>query len=136
MKLRLIIAGGRDFDFDELLEKECDAFLTQLVRNVPRSDIEVVTGGQYGADARGDKYAKKRGFSRKQFKAEWERYGLPAGPIRNAKMVEYAGNSAFLAEGNKAALIAFWNGKSSGTADVVNKAQKRHIQTKVVLYGK
>jgi hypothetical protein len=52
--------------------------------------------------------------------AEWTKYGKPAGPIRNAKMAKMA-----------QALIAIWEGKSSGTADMIEKAKKEGLKVYV-----
>lgn len=49
--------------------------------------------------------------------ADWTTYGKSAGPIRNSIMANYGD-----------ALIAIWDGKSKGTADMIEKARKKKLQ--------
>lgn len=51
----------------------------------------------------------------KTYKADWDKYGKRAGPIRNSELV----NS------NPDRLYAVWDGKSKGTLDTIRKAKKR-----------
>jgi hypothetical protein len=43
-----------------------------------------------GADAGGERWAKKHGIPIKLFHADWTAYGRSAGPIRNRQMASYA----------------------------------------------
>lgn len=105
---RVIICGGRTFTGRAFL------FLTmdRLVQNL--KDPIIVTGGAPGADTLGDQWAMSRGFLRKIFHAEWDKYGLPAGPIRNSEQVKYA------AQRKPSFCVAF--GGDVGTADMVKKS--------------
>lgn len=107
MKTKIIIAGGRDFDDYDYLIDSCDKVLNQY------DNIELVGGGAEGADAMGKHYAELRQYNYKQFYADWDKYGKAAGPIRNKQMAEY---------GN--VLIVFWDGKSRGSANMINQAKK------------
>ena len=49
----------------------------------------------------------------KYFPADWNTYGKSAGFVRNIEMAE-----------NATALIAFWDGKSSGTKHMIETAKK------------
>ena len=73
-----------------------------------------------GADALGERYARDRGYALKVFPAEWKKWGRAAGPIRNAQMADYAD-----------ALIAFWDGESSGTRDMIRKAEEKGLKVYV-----
>ena len=53
----------------------------------------------------------------------WDKYGPSAGPRRNAQMAEVAD-----------ALIAFWDGKSRGTKNMIDTANKKDLQVAVVRY--
>lgn len=137
MKLRLIIAGGRDFNDYELLERECIAFIAQLngVMYIPkREDIECISGGQRGADKLGEIFAITNGYKRAQFVADWDKFNRSAGPIRNTDMAKYAAAPEFISEGNLCGLIAFWDGESPGTADMIGKADKYSIKKKIIIY--
>lgn len=107
-----IIAGGRDITDYDHLQDALEAY---------RNDItEVVSGGAEGVDAMGERYAKGAGLPLKVFKADWAANGKAAGPIRNRQMAEYA-----------QALLAIWDGKSRGTANMIEEARKRGLFVQV-----
>jgi hypothetical protein len=72
---------------------------------------EVVSGGSRGVDRLGEQWAYHQLLPVKRFPAEWHTLGKAAGPIRNGEMAEYAD-----------ALIAIWDGKSKGTAHMIDVA--------------
>jgi hypothetical protein len=57
----------------------------------------------------------------KVFEADWKKYGKSAGPIRNSEMADYGD-----------ALIAFFNGESKGTLDMINKAKKKKMPITII----
>ena len=114
---KVIIAGSRDFSDIELMEKKCDIILKDKL------NVEVVSGTCRGADKLGELYAKKRGYTVKQFEAKWAEFGKSAGYLRNTKMAEYAN-----------ALIAFWDGESKGTKHMIDRATKMGLQVRVIGY--
>ena len=118
-KYRVIIAGCRDFADYELLKEKCDFYL----QNKKKEDIVIVTGQAFGADALGERYAQERGFQLETYPAAWKAHGRAAGPIRNAKMASVAH-----------ALIAYWDGKSRGTKNMIDTAGKHNLQVAVVRY--
>ena len=114
---KVIIAGSRDFTDHALLCSFADEVLAGA------EDIEIVSGGARGADALGERYAQERGYGLKVFPAEWNKWGRAAGAIRNGQMADYAD-----------ALIAFWDGRSAGTRDMIRKARERNLKTDVKIY--
>lgn len=102
--MKMIIAGGRDFN-------HWGSFFT-VVNQWKFIITEVVCGDAAGADSLGASWAQKNNIPVKHFTANWEMYGKTAGHIRNAEMAEYADG-----------LIAFWDGKSKGTKNMI-KAMK------------
>jgi len=82
--MKLIIAGGRDYDLGEAQY----AWLDEIHSSY--GVTEVVSGGAHGADAGGELWALKRGLPVKIFTAEWARYDRSAGPRRNQQMALYA----------------------------------------------
>jgi hypothetical protein len=111
--MKTIIAGGRDVTEYFHLEEALESY---------RNDItEVVSGGASGADALGERYARGSKLPIKRFPADWSQ-GKAAGPIRNRQMAEYA-----------EALIAIWDGKSRGTANMIEEAKKRGLLVHVHL---
>ena len=107
------VCGGRDF-----VDKE--RLYTVLDRYDERHGISwIVSGGAKGADELAEQYAKDRqvrGYS--VFVAQWERFGRPAGYVRNGLIVESVD-----------VLIAFPTENSKGTWDTVEKAKQAGIPT-------
>lgn len=113
--MKIIIAGGRDFDNQDYMWDELD----------PLEDFvtEVVCGCARGADQLGSIWAVESGIDVKKFPAEWDKLGKKAGYIRNRQMGEYAD-----------ALIAFWDGKSKGTKHMIDIAKELGLQYKIIYY--
>ncbi len=121
MQNRIIVCGTRDFNDKSLLQKTLDSVLSGM------QSVEIISGGCRGADTYGEEYALARKISVKRFPAEWDKYGRAAGPIRNRQMLEYA------TAGN-ATVIAFWDGKSKGTMNMIQTAQKQGANVHVINY--
>lgn len=118
-RFKVIIAGGRGFKDFEKLCSYCD-FLLQNKKN-----IEIISGGAWGADSLGEMYANKRSFDVKRFPANWNKFGRSAGYKRNYDMAKYAD-----------ALIAFWDGKSKGTKHMITIAHENNLNVRVYRYDK
>lgn len=116
---RVVVAGSRTFSDYGLLASKLD----KLLENLTRTDMEIVSGGAPGADRLGERYANDRKLRLKRFPADWDRYKHAAGPIRNSVMAWYGTH-----------LVAFWNGKSSGTRDMIQQAEKEGLQTRTIIY--
>lgn len=115
--MKIIIAGGRDFNDYKKLCEICDYKLSM------QSEIEIVSGTAKGADSLGERYAKERNYPIKQFPADWDTFGKAAGYKRNEEMANYAD-----------ALIAFWNGSSKGTGHMITLAEKYGLKIYVCKY--
>ena len=115
--MKVIIAGSRDFNNYEMLESK----VSHLLSLVKPEDTEVVSGGCRGVDKLGERYAKEHGIKVKVFPAFWHTYGKSAGPRRNKQMAEYGD-----------ALIAFWDHKSKGTANMIAEAREHGLIVRVI----
>ena len=115
--IKIIIAGGRNFDDYPKLCQVCDKILKKY------SNIEIVSGAYNGADLLGERYANERDYPIKQFPADWRRYRKSAGLKRNIEMAAYAD-----------ALIAFWDGKSKGTKNMIDRAIQAGLKVKVFYF--
>ena len=82
--MRLIVAGGRDYQFMADDKRKLD----ELHRE--RQITEVVSTGEMGADHCGEVWAKLRGIPVRVFQADWEACGKEAEHNRNRQMAEYA----------------------------------------------
>ncbi|MFT7614323.1 MAG: hypothetical protein ACI9J3_003305 [Parvicellaceae bacterium] len=115
---KVIIAGGRHFFDYAIVKRVCD----HMLKDRKAGTIEIVSGTCRGADKLGERYAKENGYPVKPFPAEWNKLGKSAGHIRNEQMANYSD-----------ALISFWDGKSSGTKDMISLARKHELKIKVEL---
>lgn len=117
--IRVIVCGSREFNNKELLYVKLDEVLAEL------DDIEIISGHAQGADRFAEEYAQERGLALKVFPADWKRYGKAARPIRNKEMLEYAMRADPL-------IIAFWDGKSKGTRNMISLANEAGIKAYIV----
>lgn len=115
---RVIVCGSRDFDDYPKLCRWLDHLLSRVTKT---HRVIVVHGACRGADSLAESYARSRGLLVESYPADWDRYGRSAGPKRNAKMVGIAN-----------AVVAFWDGKSSGTRDTIDKAKQKNIPLRIV----
>ncbi len=119
---RVIVCGTRTFNDRELLYSTLDNILGDPV------NVEIISGGCRGADRIAEDYAKSRGLRVTVFEAYWDEYGKSAGPIRNRQMLNYA-------LGAEAIVVAFWDGKSRGTANMINIAKRSNAEVHVITSG-
>jgi hypothetical protein len=132
--MKIIIAGGRDFRNYALLKERCDDILFRYF--LTERELEFVSGGQvsidpitkekYGADYYGEVYAKECGFNVRRFPADWDKYRAYAGPKRNKEMAKYVGLGGIL--------IAFHDGESRGTANMIKEAKAENLIVHIVKY--
>lgn len=114
-RIKVIVAGSRTFKNYQLLSERLDHLLSEL------DDPILVSGGAAGADKLGERYAFENLLEMRIYHADWDAHGKSAGPVRNGEMVAFAD-----------VLIAFWDGKSPGTKDVIEQAKRKNLQVKVV----
>ena len=108
-KLKVIIAGSRSIE----------SYLT-VKTAIEKSGFpvgEVVSGTAQGADEIGEYWAEKHNVPIKQFPADWAKLGNRAGMIRNGEMADYAD-----------ALVLVWDGKSRGSAGMLEIAKKQKLR--------
>ena len=108
--MKLIIAGGRNFDDYDLLTSICNDVIPEM------GQVHIVSGCANGADKLGERYASENDYHIIKFPADWDKHGKSAGYIRNKEMAKYAD-----------ALIAFWDGKSKGTKHMIDLANEYRL---------
>lgn len=117
--MRIIIAGSREYNNYEEAAKLVDKF----IKDVNSSNVVIVSGGAKGADKIGEEYAARNDLDCVVYKANWGKYGKQAGIIRNGEMAK-----------NADCLLAFWDGESRGTYNMINTAKKRKLKVRVFNY--
>jgi alkylation response protein AidB-like acyl-CoA dehydrogenase len=123
--MRVIVCGSRTWSdrkritdrlFDLGLETE-NLGCTIVVGYNPEKDTPK------GVDRLAYQEAQKIGLLTETHPAKWEEFGKAAGFIRNEEM----------AAAGAALCIAFWDQKSNGTKDMMERARKHGITVEVIL---
>lgn len=118
--MKLLVCGGRDFTDYDLFFKHIDYICkTNYIETI-------IEGGASGADQLAEQYAVGKGIEHIKVKAEWDKYGRSAGPIRNTQMLK------MLEPNDK--VLAFWDGSSRGTSNMIKQAQGANLDVIVVKY--
>lgn len=117
---RVIIAGGREFQDYALLKEKCEYYLQNKLQT---DTVVIVSGHASGADSLGERFAQEHGLQIELHPADWAKHGRAAGPIRNKEMAESAD-----------ALIAFWDGQSRGTKNMIDTANAKGLKVAIVRY--
>ncbi|MDO5445907.1 MAG: DUF2493 domain-containing protein [Eubacteriales bacterium] len=118
---RIIICGGRDFRDRALFEQSLDSILKNY------EDFTFVSGHAKGADTFAEEYARVHSIPVNVFKPDWKRYGKGAGPVRNREMLAFAAEKTPV-------IIAFWDGKSKGTQNMLREAKELNAVCHLVMY--
>lgn len=89
----------------------------------------VIEGEANGADLLGRRAAEELGLPLIPVKAEWDKFGKSAGPIRNRKMLT-------LEIGKPELVLAFHDDieNSKGTKDMVQLAQLKGIEYRIIFH--
>jgi len=114
--MRLAVVGSRTVT-------NYDAFKKELFKIIKEYKVtKLVSGGANGADALAERYSNDFDIDMEVYKAEWSLYGRSAGMIRNNKIW-----------GNSDMGVAFWDGKSKGTAHSITLAKRQKKKIIIVL---
>lgn len=115
--MRLAIVGTRTFNDYE--------FMCRSLADIESQVQLVISGGRredgLGADTLAIRWAEEHGKNWVEFCADWKVHGKAAGPLRNTFIAKTCTH-----------LVAFWDGKSSGTRDVLQKAKNLKKRYRVI----
>ena len=92
---------------------------------MPDDVTEIVSGGAKGIDTLAKEYAERYGLKYTDFLPCYEKYGRAAPLRRNDEIIAYADE-----------ILAFWDGKSKGTAYIIKAAKKQGKPVSVVYTDK
>lgn len=120
-KYRLIIAGGRNFNDYDYMQRCCMAVIDKLSKDY---DIIVVSGHAQGADMLGERFANEQDLILEVYPADWKAHYRSAGFRRNEQMGD-------ISDG----LIAFWDGRSHGTRHMIEYAKSKGLDVTVYYYN-
>ena len=88
---------------------------------LPPDTTLIVTGGARGVDAAAERCARKRGIALLVLTPDYARYGRRAPLVRNEAVVRAADW-----------VLAFWDGRSQGTAYTIRYAQSLGVPVEIV----
>lgn len=108
--IKVAVVGSRSLAVDVL-----EAF-------IPPETTEIVSGGAKGIDTCAREFAQANEYKFTEFLPDYKKYGRAAPLYRNTEIVDYSD-----------LVLAFWDGKSTGTKDVIDKCKERGVPVKVFL---
>ncbi len=117
---RVIIAGSRGLDVGPMAECLDGVFDRFGIPLLPGAAV-AISGGAKGPDTAGEDWAIDRHLDTRRYPADWTRYQKAAGPIRNQLMSWSASH-----------LVAFWDGRSRGTSNMIESARRDGLAVKVI----
>jgi predicted Rossmann fold nucleotide-binding protein DprA/Smf involved in DNA uptake len=104
--MKLAVIGSRSFTNATLLAKTLAQVKTPITC--------IISGGASGADKLAEQWAILNRIETEIFLPDYKRFGIRAPLVRNNHIVDAADN-----------VLAFWDGKSSGTGYTINYARKQ-----------
>ena len=119
--MKILVCGSRTFSQRTAIWNTIDKYLDGIEKN----ECIIIQGGAKGADLIAKEYCLDNGIKCVTVEAEWDKYGMAAGPIRNQKMLDMKPD-LILAFSDKSL------NKSKGTRDMVARALKENIELEVV----
>ena len=99
--------------------------INNLEKYLPSETTEIISGGAKGIDTCAREYAISHNIKLTEFLPEYEKYGRSAPLKRNITIIEHAD-----------IVLAFWDGKSSGTRFVIDNCKKMGKEVKVEIIVK
>jgi hypothetical protein len=118
-QFNLIVAGSRTFTDRELLETK----IYEYSQAVLPKQVVIVSGMARGADLMAYEFAIQSFEPVWEFPADWDKFGKRAGMIRNTQMAKIAHG-----------LLAFWDGKSTGTAHMIQLMERLSKPVEVIKF--
>ena len=110
---RILVCGSRDYnDISKV---------SMILRRYRDSHPVIIHGAARGADACASLACRVLGYEEERHPANWKKYGKAAGPIRNREMLDSGIDL----------VLAFWDGKSPGTRNMMAIARKAGVEVKV-----
>ncbi len=115
MDVRVLVTGDRNWTHYEVIER--------AITNMAKLHGEVLSichGGARGADQIAGDVCEVHDIPCKEYRADWEKYGRAAGPVRNQEMLD---------EFKPDVVMAFHDNlpESRGTLDMVTRAKNQGI---------
>jgi hypothetical protein len=119
-KVRWIVAGSRGF-----IGPEARAFLHSTLDALALLEPPsvLISGGARGADRMGELWAAEKGVCVLRILPKYNEFG-PSAPLRR--------NTEMASRGTR--LVAFWDGRSTGTAHMISQAKVKGLPVDIHLW--
>ena len=108
--MKLAIIGSRNLQVNNI-----DQYITDDI-------TEIVSGGAKGIDNCARGFALAKGITLKEFLPDYKKYGRAAPIVRNKEIVNCSDT-----------VLAFWDGKSHGTKNVIDYCKKSNKPIRIVI---
>lgn len=116
--MRLLISGSRSIRKYALVEEELERI------NKEEKITTLICGMARGVDTIAYDWAYNNDVPVEEYYPDWDSFGKAAGCIRNKEMLD-------LGKPDKALVI--WDGKSSGTNDMIQLLKKYNIPREIII---
>ena len=111
----LLVAGTRTIEAKITVQ----AVIYLMIKDV--ENLRIITGCAQGVDKIAREYAQRKNIKYTVYKAEWDKYGKSAGPIRNKEMAKVADQA-----------VIIWDGKSKGAANMIKQLRENQVPTEII----
>ena len=112
--MKLAVIGSRKFKDMDLMYEHIKCLKPSVI----------ISGGAKGADTLAKHYAQENNLQMIEYKADWKKFGRAAGVIRNKTIIESAEH-----------ILAFWDGKSPGTKNSIDYANKLSKPVTTIIFS-
>lgn len=93
-----------------------------ISKMIPPDATMIISGGAAGVDTLAERYADERGIPKRIIRPDYRLYGKQAPLVRDRMIVELAD-----------AVVAIWDGVSTGTGYTISYAKSRGIPIQVYI---
>lgn len=114
--MKLAIVGSRDYSDIEQARKIFKNFFKAHTK-------EIISGGADGADSIGASLASENDITLTEHRPDWQKHGKAAGMVRNKLIID-----------DCHMVLAFWDGKSKGTANSLGHARRQGKPTFIIYF--
>lgn len=121
--MRVIVAGSRGFTDESYIENTLD--LLDILDSFDKAPTLVCGMCPNSPDMTAHDIWTDLGYPIAEYPADWEQHGRSAGFIRNRQMAH-----------NADILVAFWDGASPGTCDMIHRAIETGLELHVYRIAK
>ncbi len=117
----IVVSGDRNYQDIKVIENT----FNDISKTYPTDEYQFIHGGCKGADLLANSVAKMYNYNTIEFKADWGKYGLGAGPIRNSEMLKM----------NPELVLIFHNNleSSKGTRSFITLLNKKKNYNPVIM---